>query len=129
MAFAPVRPRWRTLAEIVLVAGLYSASSRLVLGLVPGTGHATAVWPASGIMLAAVLLLGPQGWPGIALGAFAIGFEISLASAEGFSLLVASAISIAIALGAYAQTLVAAFSVRRLAGYPNTLANESDVLR
>ena len=35
---------------------------------------ATAVWPPTGIALAAFLLLGYRVWPGIALGAFLVNF-------------------------------------------------------
>ncbi|MFN0006353.1 MAG: ATP-binding protein [Planctomycetota bacterium] len=114
---------------MLLVAALYYASSRLALEFVPGWGHATAVWPASGIMLAAVLLLGPHVWPGIVAGSFAASLGSSLAAHEPAPLFAAIATSIAIALASSAQALVGAFSVKRLAGYPNTLSNESDVLR
>ena len=134
MALAPARPRpvrsrWRGHAEILLVAALCDLASRLAIALVPGSGPATAVWPASGIALAAVLLRGPRVWPGIALGSLVLGVQTSLAGGADASPLVAIATSVAIALAASVQALVGAFSVRRLAGYPNTLANESDVLR
>jgi len=134
MASLPDRPgslraRWRARAEILLVAALYYGSSRLALELVPGWGHATAVWPASGFVLAGVLLLGPHVWPGIVLGSLAASLGAWLQADSPTSLIVLIVSSIAIALAASAQALVGAVSVRRLAGYPNTLSNESDVLR
>jgi len=134
MAPSPVRPasvrtRWRALAEILVVAALYGAASRLALEFLPGAGRATAVWPASGLALAVVLLLGSRVWPGIALGSLAVGLGALLAPDGSTSDLVTIATSCAIALAAAAQALVGAAVVRRHAGYPNTLANGSDVLR
>jgi len=62
--------RRRTIWEVVAVAIAYYATARLGLFLqLPGT-HVSAVWPPSGIGLAAMLLLGPRIWPGITVAAF-----------------------------------------------------------
>jgi integral membrane sensor domain MASE1 len=134
LAFVPsqasrVPSRRRAAAEALLVAVLYYASSRIAMRFVPGSGLAAAVWPASGIMLAAVLLVGPRIWPGIVLGAFAVLLETNLALEGSSRLFVPVVTSLTIGLGAAAQAVVGGFSVRRLAGFPNTLANGSDVLR
>jgi signal transduction histidine kinase len=110
MASFPARPgslraRCRGSVEILLVAALYYAASRLALEHVPRWGHATSVWPASGSLASRLGGDDPHAW------------------------VAAIVPSIAIALAASGQALVGAFSVKRLAGYPNTLSNESDVLR
>ena len=62
--------RRRAIWEVIVVAAAGYATARLGLLLqLPGTS-VSAVWPASGIGLAAVLLLGPRVWPGITVAAF-----------------------------------------------------------
>jgi diguanylate cyclase (GGDEF)-like protein len=55
--------------QIALVAGVYFVAARLSLAAAIPPGYATAVWPPSGIALAAVLALGRGIWPGIWIGA------------------------------------------------------------
>ncbi len=57
------------LAQVALIAAAYFAVARLSLVLAIPPGYATAVWPPSGIALAAVLLLGNRVWPGVWIGA------------------------------------------------------------
>ncbi|MBM3267972.1 MAG: MASE1 domain-containing protein [Candidatus Sericytochromatia bacterium] len=57
------------LARWVVLAGVYVAASRVGLSIATLHENVTAVWPPSGIALAAVLVLGPGIWPGIWLGA------------------------------------------------------------
>jgi diguanylate cyclase (GGDEF)-like protein len=52
-----------------LLAAAYFVAARLSLALAIPPGYATAVWPPSGIALAATLLLGNRIWPGIWIGA------------------------------------------------------------
>jgi diguanylate cyclase (GGDEF)-like protein len=55
--------------QVALMAAIYFGAARISLVLAIPPGYATAVWPPSGIALAAVLLLGRRMWPGIWLGA------------------------------------------------------------
>src|SRR5882672_5939916 len=58
------------LGRALLVAVAYFAAARLALSAgVFAAGHEVAVWPASGIALACLLLFGLRVWPGIWLGA------------------------------------------------------------
>jgi integral membrane sensor domain MASE1/anti-sigma regulatory factor (Ser/Thr protein kinase) len=57
-------------ARIAGVAAAYYGSAKLGLSLAFETGSVTAVWPPTGIALAAVVLWGYRIWPGVALGAF-----------------------------------------------------------
>jgi integral membrane sensor domain MASE1 len=56
-------------AQMGMVALAYFAAARMSLVLAIPPGYATAVWPPSGIALAAALLLGNRVWPGIWIGA------------------------------------------------------------
>jgi PAS domain S-box-containing protein len=62
----------RLAAEILALAGVYAIVGRLGLSIAPVHLFASLVWPPTGIALAALLLRGPQLWPGVALGAFAV---------------------------------------------------------
>ena len=62
----------RTAGLALLIAGAYYLSGRLGLLLAIPPGYATAVWPPSGIALAAVLLGGMRLAPGVWLGSFLI---------------------------------------------------------
>ncbi len=61
----------RYLFQVILLAAAYLAAATIGLAVfaVEPARIATAVWPAAGIALAAVLLLGPRVWPGVWLGA------------------------------------------------------------
>jgi integral membrane sensor domain MASE1 len=54
---------------VAVVAAVYFAAAEIGLSLAFVAEQVTAVWPPTGIALAAVVLLGPSIWPGIALGA------------------------------------------------------------
>ncbi|HET9766224.1 MAG TPA: MASE1 domain-containing protein [Thermoanaerobaculia bacterium] len=57
-------------ALLLVVAALYFGAAKVGLTMAFLAEQVSPVWPATGIALAAVLLLGPRVWPGIALGAF-----------------------------------------------------------
>jgi serine phosphatase RsbU (regulator of sigma subunit)/integral membrane sensor domain MASE1/anti-sigma regulatory factor (Ser/Thr protein kinase) len=58
------------LARVAVVALAYFVTAKLGLELSYAHGSVTAVWPPTGIALAAVLIWGPRLWLGVALGAF-----------------------------------------------------------
>ena len=60
-----------SLVRPLLLAVIYYAAARLGLQLQFEATQATPIWPASGIALAALILLGPRLAPGVFLGAFA----------------------------------------------------------
>lgn len=65
------RSGWlRQALTIVMVAAAYYGSAKLGLSLAFIHTNVSAVWPPSGIAIAAVLLFGYRVWPGILLGAF-----------------------------------------------------------
>jgi integral membrane sensor domain MASE1/anti-sigma regulatory factor (Ser/Thr protein kinase) len=57
-------------AKIVGIAAVYYGAAKLGLSLAFASKSVTAVWPPTGIALAALVLLGYRFWPGVALGAF-----------------------------------------------------------
>lgn len=80
---------------------------------------ATAVWPPTGIALAAILLLGYRVWPGVLLGAF-----LANVTTEG-----TAATSAGIAVGNTLEALVGAYLVNRFAGGRNVFERPQHILR
>jgi len=103
----------------VLLASVYYSAAKVSLLLAIPPGYATAVWPPSGIALAALLILGKRHWPGIWIGA---------ASAN---LTVASSVPAAavIATGNALEALVGAALIGRLIGPANPFARGEDVVK
>ena len=60
------------IARIAALAVLYFLGGRLGLSLAYLNSSTSAVWPATGIAVAALILFGRELWPGVALGAFAV---------------------------------------------------------
>jgi len=75
--------------EIVVVAIVYAVAGKLSLLLAIPPGYATAVWPAAGIALAAVLLCGYRVLPGVWIGSFLVNCNTSNRHAVLVSLTVA----------------------------------------
>jgi PAS domain S-box-containing protein len=68
-------PHWTRLGALALCY-FAAAKASLVFAIPPG--YATAVWPPSGIALAALLLWGTRAWPGVWLGAALTNYTIDL---------------------------------------------------
>lgn len=108
------RSRGRLLAEIAAVAVVYAVTARLGLLLAMPGGHATPVWPPSGIALAALLLRGWGVAPGVWLGNFvANAWDFFAAPNSPPAALLASA---TIASGSTAAALAGEWFARRFAG-------------
>ena len=60
--------QWMALAALTVV---YVLGGKLGLLFASVHASATAVWPPTGIAIAALLLGGPRLWPGVLIGAFA----------------------------------------------------------
>ncbi|HYF59901.1 MAG TPA: PAS domain-containing protein [Burkholderiaceae bacterium] len=78
MYAAPAEPRalWRTLAATALLALAYALLAALGLRWATVHGAASVVYPAAGVGVAGLFLLGPRHWPAISLGMLA-GFGLS----------------------------------------------------
>ena len=66
---APARAAVKLLVETLIVAAAYWGGARLGLRLAFSNRNVTAVWPPTGIAVAALFLLGVRVWPGVLLGA------------------------------------------------------------
>ena len=118
----------RRLAEWLGLAAVYCVAGRLALLLAIPPGYATAVWPAAGLALAGVLLLGYRVWPGIVLGSFFVNLWTALDSSSAAALLNSISLAASIGVGAALQAVTGAYLLRRFARYPNPLVEEKPVL-
>src|SRR5512147_2603294 len=104
-----MKPRPRlTLATVAAVTVVYFVAGKLGLALAFLNASVTAVWPATGIALAALLLLGYRVWPAILVGAFLVNVTTT---GPGHVLS-----SLGIAVGNTLEALVGAWLVTRFAG-------------
>src|SRR6266851_8292069 len=115
-----MRPRFPAdVAKIAILAGVYFATAKVGLMLAFVHANATAVWPPTGIALAAMLLLGYRVWPGIFAGAFLV--NITTAGSVVTSL--------GIATGNTLEAMVGAYLVNRFAGGSQAFARPIDVFK
>jgi integral membrane sensor domain MASE1 len=97
---------------------VYVVTARAALSLDAVHGFAAAVWPPTGIALAALVLYGTCLWPGIAAGAFLVNWSI------GAPVLVACGM----ALGNTLEALIGALLLTRVVGVRPALNRLRDVL-
>ncbi|MBI2457043.1 MAG: MASE1 domain-containing protein, partial [candidate division NC10 bacterium] len=114
------------MAEVVGVVALYVATGKLGFFLAIPPGNITVVWPPSGLALAAVLLLGKRGWPGIWVGSFLVNTWFFSGITHPLSA-VALAISCSIGVGSTLQALLGAGLIRRFIGSGSPLDRPQDV--
>jgi PAS domain S-box-containing protein len=103
----------------VLLACVYFSAAKTSLLLAIPPGYATAVWPPSGIALAAILMLGTRYWPGIWIGAAAVNLTVE-ASLSAAAL---------IATGNTLEALAGALLIRRSIGVPHFFERGEDVVK
>jgi signal transduction histidine kinase/FixJ family two-component response regulator len=115
-------------AQTMGLAIAYLLAGKLALLLAIPPGYATAIWPAAGVALAAILLLGYRVLPGVALGSFMVNigtaFDASNHAAMVHSILLAASIGVGAALCAATGSLL----VRRYIGFPTSLSREREVI-
>ena len=113
--------RWRWVMANLALAAAYFIAARAGMATAIGPSQVTAIWPPSGLALAALMLWGVRAVPGLAVGAFLLnwqGFLMQMlpdaptAAAGGALLLTASSLG---------QASLAAWAVRRV---PEGLARE-----
>ncbi len=110
----PSFPMWWRLAALVAV---YFVAGKLGLELAFEHASATAVWPPTGIALAAMLLYGYRVWPAIFVGAFLVN-----ATTAG-----SIWTSLGIAAGNTLEGLLGVWLVRRWANGPDAFARAHDI--
>ena len=112
---------------VLTLAAAYGIAGRLGLLLALPPGYATALWPASGLALAGVLMGGARVWPGIWLGSFMVNIGTAFDATNAATLLTSAAIPTSIGVGAVVQALVGASLVQRCVGFPNTLTQAREI--
>lgn len=121
------KPNSHPILQILGLAAAYFVTGKLGLLLAIPPGYATAIWPPSGIALAGILILGYRAWPGILLGSFLVNVSTTFDASAPSAILLSMTLPLVIGGGAALQAVVAAFLVRRFAGFPNPLASEKEV--
>jgi PAS domain S-box-containing protein len=109
----------KRLLAISLLVIVYLISAKLGLALAFVHPSATAVWPPTGIALAALILFGSQLWPAIFLGAF---FANIMTAGSVWT-------SLGIATGNTLEAVLGAYLVNRFAGGRHAFDRPQDVLK
>jgi signal transduction histidine kinase/CheY-like chemotaxis protein len=108
-----------TIGLLAVLTAVYFAASKLGLSFATINTSASAVWPPTGIALAAFLLFGKRVWPAIFAGAFAA----NLTTAGNLFT------SLGIAAGNTLEGIVGAMLVDHFAGGRNCFEHARDVFR
>jgi signal transduction histidine kinase len=121
---APRRPRRRPRARpgLLVLAALFSVyvlAGKLGLSLASVHASAAAVWPPTGIALAALLLLGYRAWPAVFAGAFVVNVTTTASSAA----------ALGIAAGNTLEGVAGAYLVNRFAGGVGAFDRAADVFK
>src|SRR6266478_425128 len=115
-----VRSRYpRDIAVLAALAGTYFVAGKLGLKLASVHASATAVWPCTGIALAAFLILGYRVWPVILTGAFLVNLTTAGSVAT----------SIGIAVGNTLEGVVGCYLVRRFAGGQHAFERAQNIFK
>ena len=113
----PARTVVRLVLDVVIVAALYWIGARLGLRLAFVNHNVTAVWPPTGIAVAAFFLFGSRVWPGVLAGALLANLTNGAAVDT----------SIGIAFGNTLAPLLAGYFLRRV-GFRGELDRVADVV-
>jgi diguanylate cyclase (GGDEF)-like protein len=111
--------RGQDIGTICILAAVYFVAGKLGLSMAFVHPSSTAVWPPSGITLAAFLILGYRVWPGVFIGAFLV--NITTAGTVLTSL--------GVATGNTLEGVVGAYLVIRFANGRNAFERAPDTFR
>ncbi|WP_257462543.1 MASE1 domain-containing protein [Archangium lipolyticum] len=114
--------RWHPLAKLGLFALAHYASVRLGMSIVTPDEHVSAMWPASGVTLAALLLSRFRLWPALVLVGIAV---------EPFAYVperLPHLSSFILSTGNLLEALLGAFVLRRYVGFRPSLERVRDML-
>jgi signal transduction histidine kinase/CheY-like chemotaxis protein len=114
-----MRPTLPTAGILLALAAVYFAAGKLGLSFATLHSSASAVWPPTGIAIAAFLVFGRRAWPAIFLGAFAVN---ATTAGNAFT-------SFGIATGNTLEGLAAAALVSRYAGGAKCFEHARDAFR
>src|SRR5947199_2669139 len=114
------RPRFLgNIPTLVVLAAVYFAAGKLGLKLAHVNASATAIWPSTGISLAAFLILGYRVWPAILAGAFLVNLTTAGAAVT----------SLAIAAGNTLEGVVGSYLVTRFAAGKQAFQRAQDIFK
>lgn len=99
--------------QIVFLAFIYYVAGRIGQQLAIPPGYITAIWPPSGIALAAVLIFGYPVLPGVFLGSFFNNFFLFDTSLDPFYVVKAILASAGIGFGASLQAYIGAYFIQK----------------
>jgi signal transduction histidine kinase/CheY-like chemotaxis protein len=109
----------KDLIALLLLTAVYFCAGKLGLSVAFLHRSATAVWPPTGLALAAVLLLGYRVWPAILVGAFLVNWTIPQPPLP----------SLFIAIGNTLEALLGAMLARRFAGGARAFWETANIFR
>ncbi len=109
----------KNVATVAGLAAVYFVAGKLGLQLAYVHASATAVWPCTGIAIAALLVFGYRVWPGILIGAFVV--NLTTAGSVGTSVVVA--------MGNTLEGLAGCYLVSRFAGGKEAFARAQDIFK
>ncbi|MBD1938737.1 MASE1 domain-containing protein [Microcoleus sp. FACHB-68] len=123
-------PNWSLwLTKVLVVATVYYAAAIFARSLAEQPGTVMPVWPASGISLAAVILLGYEVWPGIWLGQFLEAITALLSEANAPPVATSIALSAFMGVVVTVPYVLGSFLLRRFVGHQNLLDRAADVFK
>jgi PAS domain S-box-containing protein len=102
----------RKARPLLLLALTYFTAAKLGMIFAIEPGHATAIWPASGIALAALWVGGIELWPGIWLGSFFANLATSLTHHSGGTWYLSGATSALMATGGALEAVLGLLLIR-----------------
>src|SRR5439155_14344314 len=109
----------KSLLTFTILVTIYFVAGKLGLRLAFAHPNATAVWPPTGLALAAFLIFGYRVWPAIFVSAFLVNFTTAGSVAT----------SIGIGAGNTLEGLVGAYLVNRFAGGCEALSHAESLFR
>jgi PAS domain S-box-containing protein len=118
----------RTIFFIIIVALAYYFIARFCLVFAFQNTNVTAIWPPSGIALAAVWAIGYRVWPGIFIGAFAANASSFLTNSFA-DLNTVGILSYAIAIGNTLEAVGVCYLLKRFTREFNPLHSVDNVLK
>ena len=115
---------WLKMAALLAV---YVGAGRFGLSLAIVNSSASAVWPPTGIALAALIILGLRAWPCIFLGAFLV--NIMTSSPSGTPVWLAFGKSLGVAIGNTMEACGGAWLVQKFAGGAEVFERAANVFK
>ena len=118
----------RYLALNVGLVLVYFITGYLGLLLAIPPGYATAIWPASGFALAALLFYGSRLWPGILIGSILINLKIFFDPATTESVLPIVFLAISVGIASAMQALLGYYLIQSTVKFKSGLLHGRDVV-